>query len=175
MTITLSKPTDFALRFRIPEWCDDAAFEIEGYEEEAGFEDGYAIISRTWTDGDQVKMTFDMEPTWVQAHPKVVENSGRTALTRGPLVFAMEHHELGSPPQLFTADLEAEIIEQFEPKLLGGVTTLEVTGWTETNVEIDELYAPIEDALIKGVTAKMIPYYAWNNRGRSFMQVWLKK
>jgi DUF1680 family protein len=39
----------------------------------------------------------------------------------------------------------------------------------------DGLYAAEGGIDIEEATATLIPYYAWNNRGSNFMQVWLRK
>ena len=37
----------------------------------------------------------------------------------------------------------------------------------------DALYRPLEDAPLRPVRARLIPYYAWDNRGRGEMLIWM--
>jgi len=46
----------------------------------------YMPIRRRWAAGDVVKLQFDMTPQILEANARVVENKGRAAVQRGPLV-----------------------------------------------------------------------------------------
>ncbi len=173
--VVISKPVldSFALRIRIPEWCEDCGIECDGMEEPAEFEDGYAVITRKWAEGDVVTLDFEMEPKWVESHPAVLDNAGRVALTYGPLIYCLESPE--SPvPQRFTADLEMEIAARFEANMLGGVNCISVSGQIETPEFVDGLYADSGTTERMRTQADFIPYYSWSNRGKSHMQVWIR-
>lgn len=168
------KPAEFAMKFRIPEWSDDVETDLPGATEEAEYEDGYAVFRRTWKAGDVLTVDFHMEPKWVEADPRVRDNLGRVALTNGPLIYACEEKDLGFAPQLLTVDCEAPPIVQFEP-ILEGVNTISVEGVAEVELFPDTLYGELGTTDTREATTKLIPYYAWCNRGPNSMQVWLRR
>ncbi|MGV3617141.1 MAG: glycoside hydrolase family 127 protein [Fimbriimonas sp.] len=169
------RPVTFALNVRIPGWADDVQAEIEGAEEEAGYDQGYAVFERQWQAGDVLKLDFEMHPKWVESDPRVRDNLGRAALTMGPVVYCAEAHDLGYAPQLFTADTEAEVGVEFRPKLLEGVNVLSVEGVQDVELFVDDLYAEFGTTDAREATAEFIPYFAWNNRGATNMQVWTRR
>ena len=86
MRLTLSRPSDFALRLRIPAWSNSAqggGLRVNGSPVSVSVESGFTTIRRTWKDGDRVELSLALpmrlEPIDPQ-HPEVV------ALMRGPLV-----------------------------------------------------------------------------------------
>jgi hypothetical protein len=166
-------PVAFALHVRIPEWSDDVTFELPGSGDEAEYEGGYGVFERTWEPGDVLSVDLGMKPAWVEADPRVRDNLGRSALTRGPLVYCAESPDLGFAPQLLTVDLEADVEERFE-ETLGGIQTISVEAVHEVEEPSDELYPPYGTVGIEECAAKFIPYYAWANRGASEMAVWVR-
>jgi uncharacterized protein len=168
------RPVEFTLAVRIPGWADDVGTEIPGAEEEAGYDAGYALFRRTWKAGDVLKLDLEMTPKWVEADPRVRDNLGRVALTYGPLVYCAERHDLGFAPQLFAVDPEAEV-EVHREKLLEGITTLTAEGMHEVESFPEGLYAEVGTTEAAEARAKFIPYYVWNNRGATSMQVWIRR
>lgn len=171
--VDVPKPTKFALHVRIPDWADEVGTELPGAEEEASYDSGYAVFDRVWKPGEVLKVDFGSMPKWVEADPRVRDNLGRVALTYGPLVYCAEAHDTGFAPQLFSADLEGEILVN-EEKMLKGITTLTVPGIAESEDFVDGLYAEVGTAEIEEVSAKFIPYFAWANRGATDMLVWFR-
>ncbi|CAN5593613.1 glycoside hydrolase family 127 protein [soil metagenome] len=172
VAVTPSTDAPFAVRVRIPGWADEVAFDLEGYEEPADYEDGYAVFRRVWKAGDILKIDLGMEPKWVESNPRVRANLGRVALTKGPLVYCGEAKDLGFDPRLLTIDPEAPA-EGTPHKL--GFPALHVEGTVEDESFPDELYAEAGTADVREGEGVFIPYFAWNNRGRSAMQVWVRR
>jgi hypothetical protein len=126
-------------------------------------------------------MEFDMTTHLLRANPAVTEDRGRIAFQRGPIVFCMEQ-----PDQLdqasagnlsgYAVHVGESTKANFDPRLLNGVMTLEHPG-TIRRVSADSgLYFPATTSVeAKDVptTLKLIPYYAWANRGPAAMQVWI--
>lgn len=168
-----AKPVQFALHVRIPDWADEISTDIPGSEDGAEYDQGYAVFDRTWSPGDKLVVDFEMGPKWVEADPKVRDNIGRVALTYGPLVYCAEEKDLGYAPQLFSADLETPVEVQWT-KELGGINRLEVAGIAEKEEFVDGLYAEAGTTPVIESVAKFIPYFAWNNRGKNNMQVWVR-
>lgn len=117
-----------------------------------------------------------MEPRLVKAHPLVEEARNQVAVMRGPLVYCLESPELpkGVRVQDVAIPRSTTFTPRFEKSLFGGVAV------TEGKVEVvtatpwgDELYRPLNPIEGKEVSVKLIPYYAWANRGKSEMTVWV--
>ena len=159
------RPVRFTLRMRIPDWCDDATFELAGAEQGAEYEDGYAVWDREWHPGDTIRADLAMTARWVRSDPRVLDNAGRVALERGPIVYCLEETDLGAPPQTFAADPEAPIES--------GDRECTVRGWLDAR-EADSLYSAATHEGIKAVEARMVPYSTWGNQGAGAMQVWLR-
>jgi DUF1680 family protein len=166
-----ASPAEFAICIRLPGWAEDVSAEAPG-EAEADYEKGYIVYRRRWSAGDVVKLDFGVEPTWVQADPRVRENAGRVALMRGPMVYCAESLDLDFEPQMLTVDTGAE----FEEASVHGLSVpcVKVQGHREIQPEADELYYPLGEIESHEVKVPFVPYFAWNNRGKSFMQVWVR-
>jgi DUF1680 family protein len=82
--VTASKPAEFAVRFRIPEWADGTSVSVNGGRVATPIiPGGFASIRRQWKTGDRVElnlpMTMRLQPLDPQ-HPRIV------ALLYGPTV-----------------------------------------------------------------------------------------
>jgi DUF1680 family protein len=67
-----------------------------------------------------------------------------------------------------------ELKPRFDGGLLGGVTVLE--GKAEAAAESEwgrELYRELAPTTPRPIGLRLIPYYAWGNRGKSEMTVWM--
>jgi DUF1680 family protein len=65
---------------------------------------------------------------------------------------------------------------RFDANLLNGVMTLEHPGTIRRATADPGLYYPASKAIEAQqmpITLKLIPYYAWANRGQAAMQVWI--
>jgi Beta-L-arabinofuranosidase, GH127 len=83
------KPLHFPLEFRIPGWCDEPEFNINGeIISYSPSKHGFAKFYRTWQTGDAITLTF---PMTLQATPRA---KGATGLALGPLVLAVAVPEI---------------------------------------------------------------------------------
>ncbi|MFI5387538.1 MAG: glycoside hydrolase family 127 protein, partial [Fimbriimonadales bacterium] len=167
-------PVEFELRLRIPEWADDVDTDLPGLDKQSEWQQGYAVFAKRWEKGDTLTVDLGIQPKWNECNPKVRDNLGRVALSRGPLVYCAEEHDLGFAPQLFVAATETPVVER-EEALLGGVTTLTVEGFADSEDFIDGLYSSEGTLAIAESGAKFVPYFAWCNRGANHMQVWVRR
>jgi DUF1680 family protein len=92
---------DFALKCRIPSWCQNAAIEIN-HEKTAlhAGEDGYVKFKRKWKKGDEIELRLRLEPRVVIGNHK---NEGKAAVLYGPLVLAADAALLPEIPGLSLA------------------------------------------------------------------------
>lgn len=87
-----AEPSAFTLSLRIPAWSRTARVEING-QPAADIRPGrYARLARSWQPGDTVRLTLAMDAVLSQEPG----GSGRVAVTRGPVVFALDRRV--SPP-----------------------------------------------------------------------------
>jgi uncharacterized protein len=141
--------------------------KVNGREIPLSLDQGYADVSRTWKPGDTIELMLPMPVRRIVAHERVEADRGRVALQRGPIVYAAEWPDNADRRvrNLVLAD-STPLASQFRSDLLGGVHI--VTG---------RALALAYDA--RGAVTKKeqdfvaIPYYAWANRGRGEMLVWL--
>ncbi|MCG3122834.1 MAG: hypothetical protein GIKADHBN_01237 [Phycisphaerales bacterium] len=179
MTISTSRqdrgaPMDVDLYVRVPGWCRGATFTVKGREITPAIDRGYALVGSSWKAGDTVTLHFPMPVERVQANPMVEADRGRVALQRGPVVYCLESPDNQADVLAMALPPDATLTSEHRGDLLSGVTTvsgeaLMLTAPPETWRAT--LYRPIPQATRATFTA--IPYFAWNNRGRSTMTVWL--
>lgn len=166
-------PVEFTLRVRVPGWArneampsalyrfagkvaDTARSAINGEPLALALEDGFQVIRRRWQRGDVVELVFPMPPRRVLAHEGAAENRGKAAIQRGPLVYALEGIDNGGRALDAVLPLETPLDAAFRENFLGGVTVIT---------------ARLDGQRPRTITA--IPYYAWANRGKGEMVVWV--
>ena len=156
----------FTLKFRIPGWAADRAMPSDLYTFAAqktdavkitvngktvayDLKDGYAVLTRIWKATDQVQIDLPMEVRKVVANQKLKDNLGKVALQRGPLVYCAEWADNKGKVSNLSISPKAGFKPEFRKYLLNGVTALNGGGMIA------------------------IPYFAWANRGKGEMAVWL--
>ena len=181
ITVTPERPTEFTFYLRIPGWSDRTEVTVNG-KETSGVESGkYLALRRRWTAGDSVRVKFDMTPRALEANPLVVEDYGRVAVQRGPLVYCLEGLDQSEGVALSDTSLDlrgaagSRFEEEFRGDLLGGVLMLKHAGAVRANSStarpLYSRYSP-ETPQVRPSTLTFIPYYAWANRAATPMQVW---
>jgi DUF1680 family protein len=86
----------------------------------------------------------------------------------------LEKHDLGVHPQHFSADLDVPVVPELSEDL-GGIVRLMVEGALESTDFVDGLYDVADQRTVEARSASFIPYYAWNNRGATSMQIWVRE
>jgi DUF1680 family protein len=192
MTVNPDKSEQFAINVRIPGWARDEAvpsdlyrfqdkvnepvtLKVNGKPVTLELEKGYVSLNRTWKPGDVIELALPMPVRRIVANDQVEADRGRSALQRGPLVYCAEWPDNpgghvrnlmlpASAPD--SAKDGAKLIAEFKPDLLNGVTVIK-----------GKAFALGYDAEGKVTRTEQdftaIPYYAWANRGRGEMIVWL--
>ncbi|GHV55315.1 hypothetical protein AGMMS49579_17870 [Spirochaetia bacterium] len=180
-TVRVSFKIDGSAKFRyglrIPGWCNHFNLTLSGGNVEYKTEDGYAVIEREWKNGDKLELRFDMPVSFVEANPKVRENTGKVAVMRGPMVYCLEEADNGKELFKLHAGKPENVLFKFEKNLLEGVVTISFKGKKEKDWNDDQLYRPLEagDAVYEEKELNLIPYYAWANRRIGEMTVWINK
>lgn len=177
LTVREAPARDVALMPRIPRWARDATVEVNGVPSDRDHAPGtYAEIVRTWSAADRVELTLPMPVRLMQAHPLVEEARNQVAVQRGPLVYCVESTDLpdGVRVQDVVIPRGIDLRPRFDPRLLSGVTVLEgkAEAWRDRDWT-GELYRELEATDPESFGLRLVPYFAWGNRGRSEMSVWL--
>lgn len=179
-TLQPAKPVDFTLNLRWPAWAPSADVTINGQPASiAPAKPGSFIrLHRTWKPGDTVSLSLGMPISPMLANPHVLEDFGRVAFQRGPLVYALEQIDQGGGA-LADVSVRTNGAMMAEPRreLLGGVMVLKISGQIadRSNMQ-DQLYAPMAntgDRARKSVLLTFVPYYAVENREPDPMEVWV--
>lgn len=184
MTVTPDQSASYKIHVRIPGWARNepvasdlyrfvdkpsgaVTLKVNGQPVPVQIEKGYATISRTWKVGDTIALDLPMPVRRVTANSEVAADRGRVALERGPIVYAAEWPDNpgGHVRNLLLPD-SAPLAAEFKPAILNGVTVVK-----------SKAVALARDAQGKVNRTQQefiaIPYYAWANRGRGQMIVWI--
>ena len=184
LTIEQAPSKPFALKLRIPGWVRNEPVpgdlyryidgrqpgyrvEVNGQPVDAeSLDAGYFTLERRWRKGDRVTLTLELLPRTVVAHEAVAADRGRIAFECGPIVYCAEgiDNPQGVHNLLLNPANGAERGEDLPA--LGGVRTLRTTAQSLG-------YAADGQLTAQPVTLTLVPYYAWNHRGRGDMAVWL--
>ena len=160
--ITVNTANDFGFMLRIPEWATNVTIKINGDTAQVSTSPGtYAeLINTNWSAGDYVELMLDMPARIIDGNPLVSENINKVSVKRGPVVYCVESTDLPAGVLVDNVRLSKniELQPRYESELLGGISVLEGQAYTAAD----------------SFEIKMIPYYAWSNRGLSSMRVWLK-
>jgi len=176
----LDLPVDieFAMMLRIPQWVADAEIRInsQAYEGEL-IPETYAAIRRVWSKGDKIELNLPMRTRLIEAHPLVEETRNHVAVKRGPIVYCLESCDLPDKVKISEVFVPREI--EFQPHadsttfgektilLEGKALAIRNDDWSE------HLYRELPRDTGREIELRLIPYYAWGNRGKSEMTVWL--
>ncbi len=169
--LTVAESAKFALMLRIPGWAKEYSVKLNGENVNASVKDGFIVMDRAFAAGDVIELSLPMDVRFIKASLHSPNYAGKTALTRGPLVYCIEEKDNGD--HLWSLSVSPENVEtEHDPGLLGGVTKLMCNGRREEIV--DELYG---ETLPETEKTKLtfVPYYAWGNRGKGEMSVWVRR
>ncbi len=177
LTVGVAEPTRFALMLRIPEWSFDHRIRVNGKAVKAKVVKGYAKIEREWSDGDQVQLLLPMYVQFVAAHPGVLEDTGKVAIQRGPIVYCLEQCDHPVDVRAICVPKGEPIFnERLDKKLLAGCVAVEMTGMVMSTAGWSKrLYRPAYLTKTKNVKIRAIPYCLWDNRQPGSMVVWLPR
>ena len=172
---------EFTLWLRIPTWCTDrfVAGELYSYADgESGKSrkakvngvavrtqvvDGYLPVKRCWKSGDKVVLDLPMRVRYSVADARVEADRNRLCVTRGPLVYCAEGVDNShNPIHYFISDHGHQgEFDYFSEGIMQGIPFVTIPAHAvdaDSSVDAD---------------LKLIPYYAWNNRGdNGTMNVW---
>lgn len=176
LNVVNSPNRKWTLRLRIPQWAKNCSLKVNGVNATIAIQSGsYASIEREWNAGDRIELEMPMPVRLIESHPLVEETRNQVAIHRGPLVYCLESKDLPEKSRLlncmFPSDAEMTISSLAG---LPGVLALK-TQLTYRPIDTwgKELYRERDHTPNETVSAQLVPYFAWGNRGDSEMSVWL--
>jgi len=178
----VEKDVPITLMLRIPGWAEKASAVIQsgGSRLELYFSrearGNYQFVPVDTLSGAEVVLELDMPVRYTMAHPKVEEDCNQLAVEKGPIVYCMESPDCDADTlDDIYLDPEAEYTER-ELEIDGRrVMALEGEAWklTREQYDADALYQTFRRPMRKKTRVRMIPYFAWDNRGQGEMRIWM--
>lgn len=177
ITVEDAPPDELSLFFRIPGWTEGASVAINGRVVRSNLtSERYYEVRQSWSVGDRIELTLPMTVQLLEAHPLVEEVRNEVAVRRGPIVYCLESIDLPETVEVEQVAIAptARFQHSYDEALLGGITVLQgqahaLAGdsWENT------LYRKRSSREAQTIDVRLIPYYAWGNRGQSEMTVWM--
>lgn len=176
----------FNLHMRIPAWVRKGRITVKKRDGAAHVQNLSRAQAGTWQTvrirhpGEtDVLLDFCMEARLTCAHPIVEEDVNQVAVERGPLVYCVE----GMDADVETLDqllLPSDIRLEPEEFVVDGRKVLSLKGeflrrrrLPGEETDSDVLYRDYVNSGFEKVQVRLIPYFAWDNRGLDEMRVWI--
>ena len=179
---------EFTMWLRVPTWCgtqfvpgklyayanaDDqkVVATVNGRRVRTEVVDGYMPVRRAWKAGDKVELTLPMPVRYSVADERVKADVNRICVTRGPLVYCAEQPDNAHcASNYILADMKQKgHVAAFDEGVMAGIDNITLSAQAMVDDGAEEPSA-IDAEL------KLIPYYAWNNRGDNVtMNVWFAR
>lgn len=170
-TIAIAAPrrVDAVLHVRLPSWADSPVIRRDGVPlavpppPTAGptasgltpFASRYVTIPGPWEGRSELALELPMPVRVHRADPRVEENRGKVALSRGPILYCLEAADHPRQP------IPGAVLDLAAPRVLAPAD------------DLDGCLA-IVARTPAGAPLRFVPYFAWANRTRGGMQVWVE-
>lgn len=149
--LNLPKRAEFALHLRVPGYATRAMARV-GTAPVTATPGQYLRLERVWEPGDTIELAFQTDVRVESAPPQQKGHLGRVVVHAGPLVYCAEGTD---NPTMNVHDAWLGGQPMVADEAPGGAPALD---------------APLQG----GGNLRMIPYFAWCNRGPTPMAVWLR-
>ena len=186
ITVEPQRSDKFTICVRIPDWAQNQpvpsdlyrfadssdekiCLSINGKEIALDMKKGFACIERQWSRGDIITLNLPMPIRRILSHKKVLANTGRVALQRGPIVYCAEGVDNGGHALNLLLPDEAGLKAEHKKNLLGGVTVIRGRAVGLNYGEDRQTLKSKQQDFVA------IPYCVWANRKACEMTVWLAR
>lgn len=175
ITFDNPQPVEHTLALRLPEWCDDPQFLVNGEAAQGERIKGYLHLHRQWQQGDTLTLLLPMRVKRVYANPLVRHAAGKVAIQRGPLVYCLEEADNGAELHNLSLPAQSGFREIAGTGVLKGKIVLQADGVRVTTPSEDQpLYSfDRQQTPVKNQTLTFIPWFSWANRGEGEMRIWV--
>jgi DUF1680 family protein len=177
LKIVKAPKDSYAFFLRIPGWSQGTTILINGKNvDEAIVSGSYQKIAQKWKKGDVIELNIPMPVELMEANPLVEEIKNQVAVKRGPIVYCLESNEL--PANVKVNDVVLNVNSKFTTDFIkiGNRDLLSINAISFVvldNSGHKKLYKPISNKEETTASIKLIPYFAWGNKGKGEMSVWL--
>jgi DUF1680 family protein len=177
-----------AVKMRIPEWCQESVNEIISNstitnkrgktiaKPNVMLENGYLTFQHNYQAGDIIKISMPMQVKLIESNPLVEENKNQIAVKRGPIVYCLEGNDIEGKADIDDIQIPADVNFKTVKQTIDGHTFTALEGKVELAQSKAwnnrQLYRELKNNN-KQITVRLIPYYAWGNRGNQDMTVWM--
>lgn len=171
----IEREIPFLLNLRIPAWAQGATLCVNG-REQAAVPGEYCAVRVETLAGTQITLDLAMHPRLTVANGMVEEDAGQAAMEYGPLVYCVESPDTGAealedilldpaaPMRRVDYEVEGRHMAAFEAEEY----CIDRTGYDRS-----ALYQTLQYGGRSRVRVRFIPYYAWDNRGKTGeMRIW---
>lgn len=163
----------FTLTIRIPDYVRKYVLTVNGQSAAGSVRAGYCCIQRLWGAGDTVELTFDLPARRIHADPRVRDCAGKVALARGPVIYCFEETDQKEILSALSLPADAAItavthLKGLPEELIG----LRAEGTSDLLPAAMYAREPLKTATC---TLTAIPYFAWANREKGNMTVWIRE
>jgi uncharacterized protein len=121
-------------------------------------------------------LNIPMPVELMQANPLVEEAKGQVAVKRGPIVYCLESDELPANTSIneVLLDVKSKFTTDYIKIDNRDLLSINASSTINTDSSWDKkLYQPLSKEEAKTYSIKLIPYFAWGNKGKGEMSVWL--
>ena len=172
--LTIKKAKNLkSIRMHIPSWSTDLSLKLNG--EPILVED--LRQPRQWKKGDIIELDLPMPARLIEANPLVEEAKNQIAVVRGPIVYCLEGQDIEGGHRINDLAIPADAHFIEVPVTIAGtkMIALETDALLTSQDAWDNntLYRELRPAGKQKVKIRLIPYYAWDNRGIDDMSLWL--
>ena len=172
--LTIKKAKNLkSIRMHIPSWSTDLSLKLNG--EPILVED--LRQPRHWKKGDVIELDLPMLVRLIESNPLVEEAKNQVAVMRGPIVYCLEGQDIANGVRINDIAIPADAHFTEVPVTIAGTKILAL----ETDALLtgkdawdnNTLYRELRPVSKQKVKIRLIPYYAWDNRGIDDMSLWL--
>ncbi|MNQ03746.1 Non-reducing end beta-L-arabinofuranosidase [compost metagenome] len=162
---------------RIPGWSQNAEVSVNNSKITDKIVSGtYLKLNQKWKKGDVIELNLPMPVELMEANPLVEEVKNQVAVKRGPLVYCLESDQL--PAKISVNDVALNLKSKFTINnfLLNNRNLVSIDAEAVINSNNSwnkSLYKPLSSKDATAVSIKLIPYFAWGNKGKGEMTVWM--
>jgi len=174
---------NFFINIRIPKWAENGWIQKGEQKQVLTKMEAGTYFTMELDEADRgakivsIAVQFDMPVRYTMSHSYVEENINQVAVERGPLVYCVE----GMDTELETLDDILLKLEgtQFKPVdyVVGNreVVALEGEAYCvqRSGYDRNALYQNFKYDGLEKTPLRLIPYFAWDNRGYDEMRIWL--
>lgn len=171
--INNSNSESTCLGIRVPEWSQTKSKLVINNEQKAiNLKDGFVYLDIP-QGATEVQLSLDMSTKLYQANQKVVYDFNKVAVQRGPLLYCVEEIDQKESVWKYRLKPQGRSYYTYDPKFLGGVGIVCADAQFPAYDDQPSLYKEYQPLKWKDTQIKLVPYYAWANRGDNQMEVWI--